>query len=36
VQIALPGGAVVTLPERASAELVAVAIRAATQETLPC
>lgn len=40
VQIALPGGAVVTLPRQASAELVATAIRAAMHvpgsEDRPC
>ena len=40
VQIALPGGAVVTLPRQASAELVAAAIRAAMHvpgsEDRPC
>lgn len=36
VRITLPGGAVVTLPEQASTELVAAAIRAATEEARPC
>jgi hypothetical protein len=41
VQIVLPGGAVVRLPARASAELVATAIRAAQggvspEEARPC